>query len=126
MKRFLAIVAPLAVANCAPPYLWGSEHQIKERLLRMVPPGSSPSRLEATATERGWKIDHLNMRVSAAGKETYFQKGADDCRTKGGWTVPAVLAHYSSPLDTYVESLWLFDAGQRLRDVCVRRTADAP
>jgi len=49
-----------------------------------------------------------------------------DCHSHGGPVVPAIIAHYSAPLDTYVKSLWLFDAKQRLRDVCVRKTVDAP
>jgi hypothetical protein len=89
----------------------------------MVPVGSTPASLAKMATRRGWKIDQRNIRTWPEGSGTYFHQLT--CRTRGGPVVPAMIAHYSTPLNTYVASLWLFDAQQRLADVCVRKDIDS-
>jgi hypothetical protein len=91
----------------------------------MVPLGPSPARLEGAANERGWQIDYRIVRRSPAGSETYVHDTHFDCRSRGGRVVPIIVAHYSAPFETNVESVWLFDAQERLRDVCVRKTVDA-
>lgn len=91
----------------------------------MVPLGSSSARLEGVAKERGWDIDRGNIWSWPAGSKTYMHDRDLDCRSRGGPIIPVIIAHYSAPLDTSVESLWLFDPQKRLRDVCVRKTVDA-
>ena len=125
MKRITICALLLALAGCAPPYVWGDADGIENRLVNMVPFGSSPARLEAAAKERGWNIDHRDIRSWPAGSETYMDDTHLECRSRGGPVVPIVIAHYSAPFETYVESLWLFDPQERLRDVCVRKTVDA-
>jgi len=125
MKRIAISALLLAVAGCAPPYVWGDGDRVESRLVNMVPLGSSPERLEGTAKERGWDIDHRNVRSWPAGSKTYMHDTHLDCRSRGGPVVPVVIAHYSAPFETYVESLWLFDPQKRLRDICVRKTVDA-
>ena len=123
MQRVLAATLCLGLTACGPPYAWGDAERVEERLVRMVPLGSSPSELAAAAKERGWKIDRRNMWSQPAGSKTYFDDHGRKCRSRGGPVVPAIIAHYYSPLETY-ESLWLFDTQLRLRDVCVRKTMD--
>ena len=114
-----------AIAGCAPPYVWGDADGVENRLIDIVPLGSSPARLRDAGEERGWRIDSRNIRSSAAGSETYMHDTHLDCRSRGGAVVPIIVAHYSAPFDTAVESLWLFDPQRRLSDVCVRKTVDA-
>jgi hypothetical protein len=125
MKRQFACAMFLAVGSCAPPYVWGDAERVKEQLLHVVPLGSSPTLLAEAATKRGWKVDQRNIQSWPAGSATYMNDHNLDCRSRGGPVVPAIIAHYFAPFDTYVESLWLFDAKRRLRDVCVRKTVDA-
>jgi hypothetical protein len=91
----------------------------------MVPVGSPLALLEDTAAKRGWKVDYRNIRSWPPGSATYMNDHHLDCHSRGGPVVPVIVARYSAPFDTYVESLWLFDNQQRLRDVCVRKTVDA-
>jgi hypothetical protein len=116
-----AFALVLLLTSCAPPYAWGSNQRVKGSLIQIVPLGSSPAQLEAEASKRGWSINHSNIRSAPAGTETHF----DQCPTRDGIVVPVVVARYSAPFRTYVETLWLFDAQHRLRDVCVRKTVDA-
>ena len=125
MTRIAISALLLAIAGCAPPYVWGDADGVESRLVNMVPLGSSPARLEGAAKERGWNIDHRNVRSWPAGSETYMHDTHLDCRSRGGPVIPIIIAHYSAPFDTYVESLWLFDPQKRLRDICVRKTVDA-
>jgi hypothetical protein len=91
----------------------------------MVPLGSEPARLTAVAKQRGWEIDRRNIYRSLAGSKTYMDDTHLVCRSKGGLVVPAIIDRYNAPFTTIVESMWLFDAGGKLRDVCVRKTVDA-
>jgi hypothetical protein len=129
LLRGIAIsVLSLAVVCCAPPYVWGDEDRVENRLLKMVPLGSSPAQLDEIGRRRGWDINPHNsrMRVSPAGTETYMHDRDTDCRSYGGPRVLIIVARYYAPLHVSVESLWLFDPQKRLRDICVRKTVDAP
>ena len=125
MKRIAISAVPFAVAGCAPSYVWGDADGVESRLADMVPLGSSPARLDSAAKERGWDIEHRNVRSWPVGSKTYMHDTHLDCRSRGGPVVPIIIAHYSAPFETYVESLWLFDPQKRLRDICVRKTVDA-
>lgn len=125
MQRTALIALLLTLAGCAPPYAWGDAHGVEARLIDMVPLGSPPAQLEGVAKQRGWNINQQNIRSLPAGSETFMHDTHRDCRSRGGLVVPIILARYSAPFDTYVESLWLFDPKKRLRGVCVRKTVDA-
>ena len=125
MKRIASSALFLAIVGCAPPYVWGDADRVEEGLVEMVPLGSSPARLEATAKSRGWDIDHRNVRSWPAGSKTYMDDTHLNCRSRGGPVVPSIITHYYTPFETYVETLWLFDPQNRLRDICVRKTVDA-
>lgn len=125
MKRVSICALLFAMAACAPTYVWGDADGIRSRLVRMVPLGSSLARLESMANKRGWAIDNRDVRDSPAGSKTYMHDARLDCRSRGGPVVPVIIARYSAPFETYVESLWLFDRQKRLRDICVRKTVDA-
>lgn len=125
MKRFVAPLLALSMAGCAPSYVWGDADRIEERLVQMVPLGSTPAQLQQAARERGWDIDHRNIRSWPVGTETYMHDTHLDCRSRGGADVGVIIARYSAPFQTAVESLWLFDSQLRLQDVCVRKTVDA-
>ena len=125
MKCIASSALFFAIAGCAPPYVWGDADRVEDRLVVMVPLGSSPALLKATAKSRGWDINHRNVRSWPAGSKTYMDDTHLSCRSRGGLAVPSIIAHYSAPFETYVESLWLFDPQNRLRDICVRKTVDA-
>ncbi len=124
MKRIANSALFLAIAGCAPTYVWGDANRVEEQLVEMVPLGSSFARLEATAKSRGWDIDHRNVRSGPAGSKTKMDDTHVICRSRGGPVVPSIIAHYSAPFETYVEALWLFDRQNRLRGICVRKTVD--
>jgi len=125
MQRVATIALILALGGCGPTYVWGDKERIERELLAMVPVGSSPARLQRTANERGWRIDPRNIRRGDAGAETSMHDTRVDCRSRGGLVVPVIIDQRPAPLDTTVESLWLFDQRQRLQSVCVRKTVDA-
>lgn len=126
MKRLLVCVVLLTATSCAPPYVWGSEERVRQQLLDMVPAGSSRRVLAEVAARRGWEIDRRNIQTWPGGTKTYLEsRNIRECRSHGGAVVPAIIAHYSAPFETYVESLWLFDTQQHLADVCVRKSSDA-
>lgn len=125
MQRIALTALLLTIAGCAPPYVWGDADSVEGRLIDIVPLGSPPYRLEGAAKERRWDIDERNTGSWPAGSKTYMHDTHLDCRSRGGLVVPIIIAHYSAPFDTYVESLWLFDRQKRLRKVCVRKTVDA-
>lgn len=125
MMRGAAALLVLLCFGCAPYYAWGDPKHVEKRLLELVPPGSSPADLQATASRRRWKINKLNTRRWDAGP-TYFHDHDTDCRSlAGGLVVPAIVASYPTPFETTVETLWIFDARDRLSRVCVRKTTDA-
>jgi hypothetical protein len=107
--------------------VWGSDEQVKQRLLRIVPPGSTPTRLNQESQKQGWKIFGPYQRAVAAGAPTYFHEfnGRLTCLGVGGPTVTIIVAEYGLLFKTSVEALWLFDRTNRLKNVCVRRTTDA-
>jgi hypothetical protein len=125
MKQVVGLALLLVIAACSPPYVWGDADRVEQRLMEMVPIGSPLSALAATAEERGWDIDRRNFRSWPAGSKTYMDDTHLRCRSAGGPAVPIVVARYSAPFMTVVETLWLFDQKRRLRDVCVRKTVDA-
>ena len=125
MRRAIIMTMAIGLVGCAPSYVWGDAQRVEERLLRMVPLGSQPARLIATAKQRSWQIDRLNTYRSPAGSKTYMDDNHLICRSKGGLVVPVIIDQYSAPFTTVVESMWLFDSRGQLRDVCVRKTVDA-
>lgn len=125
MKHIFAGGLALCLVGCAPSYVWGDADGVEQRLIGMVPLGSSLSQLETTSKSRGWKIDRRNVRSWPAGSRTYMDDSHLDCRSRGGPVVPIIVARYHAPFETYVETLWLFDQQRHLRDVCVRKTVDA-
>ena len=125
MKLAVTFAMALVLASCAPTYVWGDAQRVEERLAAMVPLGSQPALLITTAKQRGWQIDRRNVYRSPIGSKTYMHDTHLDCRSKGGLVVPVLIDEHYAPFATAVESMWLFDQQQRLRDVCVRKTVDA-
>jgi len=91
----------------------------------MVPVGSSPAQVEKDSERRGWRILKIDARRFPIGTPTLLDDHHGGCRSKGGQDMTIVVAEYPTPFTTTVESIWLFDAGNRLADVCVRKTTDA-
>jgi hypothetical protein len=123
----LVALTPLVVAGvgCSPPLVWGGDQAVKHRLFNIVPTGSSPETLEAAAKNRGWTITARDERHFAPGTPTYFEDNQRKCAFVGGPSRVVTIAHYWSPLETYVESYWLYDTRRKLRDICIRRDVDS-
>jgi len=81
--------------------------------------------LEAAAKDHGWEITARDERYFPAGTATYFENDNLKCAFAGGPSRVLTIAHYWSPLETYVESYWLYDARRKLRDICIRRGTDS-
>ncbi len=118
------LVLPLAFSlfGCGPPLVWGGEKATKDRLLGIVPEGSTVSVLEAEAMSRRWRVSNRDDRTFEKGLAHYFGGG---CKYQGGVTRTVIVAEYGV-LTTTVETVWLFDASGELSALCVRRTTDAP
>jgi hypothetical protein len=125
MRRIAISALLLGSTSCAPPYVWGDADRVEQQLVALVPLGSSLAQLEATGRKLGWDIDHRSIRSWPAGSETYVQDNDLECRSRGGPVAPVIIARYYAPFQVSVETLWLFDPQKRLRDICVRKTADA-
>ncbi|MBD3747045.1 MAG: hypothetical protein IE932_12630 [Sphingopyxis terrae] len=122
MRRNLtAALALIGLAGCAPPLVWGGNDATRERLLKIVPIGSSAKKLEEAAKANGWKLTSHDNRKFTKGEPHYFGGG---CQTEGGIRRHSVVAEYGL-FTTSVEAVWLFDEGAKLRRVCLRRTTDA-
>lgn len=125
MMRGAAALLSLLCFGCAPYYAWGDPKHVEKRLLEIVPPGSSPADLRATAHKRRWRIDDRNIGRGDGGS-IYFGRHGTDCSSLAeGLVVPAVVASYPTPFETTVETRWVFDGRDRLSRVCVRKTTDA-
>ena len=123
MIRLISIVClTLALASCGPPLVWGGDEATKDRLLAIVPLGSSVDALEKEASEQGWRMFYRDDRDFARGVAHYFGSG---CEHQGGVSRRIIVAEYGI-LTTSVETVWLFDENAQLRELCIRRTTDAP
>lgn len=116
------LVASIALSSCSPPLVWGGDEATKERLLAIVPIGSSVDALEHEASSRDWRISSRDDRSFAKGQSQYF---GDGCQYQGGVSRYIIVAEYGV-LTTSVETVWLFDEHRKLGDLCIRRTTDAP
>jgi hypothetical protein len=123
--RLVALALVVSAASCSPPLGWGSDQAVKSKWFKIVPRGSSPADLEDAAKSHGWTVTGRDERRFAAGTPTYFEDNSRKCAFVGGPSRVVTIAHYWSPLETYVESYWLFDPQQRLRDICIRRGVDS-
>src|SRR4028118_353321 len=122
--RFAILASLLALGSCSPPVVWGDDEQLEERLLSIVPLGSSPATLDSEAERRGWN-NRVDNRVFEAGCKTYFDDTRLLCRERGGIKRVIAVARYGIPFTTTVETMWLFDPQGGLSDICIRRTTDA-
>lgn len=124
MLRALIVILVLVLAGlagCGPPLVWGGNAATKEKLLQIVPIGSSAKRLEVAAKANDWDMKTHDNRTFPKGEPHYF---GDGCQSEGGIRRNAVVAEYGV-FTTSVEVVWLFDEKENLRRVCVRRTTDA-
>lgn len=122
MSRNLALaVLALSLSGCGPPLVWGGDAATKERLLEIVPIGSTIGDLEAEAENRDWNITNRDDRPFPKGEPHYLSKG---CKHQGGVSRNIIVAEYGI-LITSVETSWLFDANGKLGSLCIRRTTDA-
>lgn len=122
--RLFLLTLLLPLAACAPSYVWGEPADVERKLQKIVPLGSSLSQLEVEAKRRGWRVPFPADDV-AQGSPTYFDDTDIRCRGAGGKVLTVYVADYWSPFRTVVETQWLFDRQDRLRDTCVRKTVDA-
>ena len=123
MFRTLLILSfAVSLFGCGPPMVWGGDEATKERLLDLVPKGSSVSVLETEAKRRNWRISNRDDRTFEKGLPHYFGGG---CEYHGGVSRKVIVAEYGI-LPTTVETVWLFDAAGKLGALCIRRTTDAP
>jgi len=123
MSRFLSLLVPLfLLSSCKPPLVWGGDEHTKERLLEILPLGSTIADVEAEARSRGWRIFWADDRIFPKGTEHYFGNG---CHYQGGVSRDFIIADYGRPFRTSVESLWMFDEVGKLGELCVRSTTDA-
>ena len=123
MSRALALlVLMFSLNSCGPPLVWGGDNQTRERLLGIVPIGSTVGNLEAEAVARGWPIFFADDRIFKKGELHYFGNG---CRYQGGVSRNFIVAEYGPVITTSVEGLWMFDEAGKLGEVCIRRTTDA-
>ena len=121
MQRLLLLsVLPVLLSGCGPPLVWGGDAATKNRLLQIVPVGSTIVDLEAKAKARNWQISYRDDRSFAKGTTAYL---SDGCEYQGGVSRYVIIAKYGL-LTTSVESLWLFDENGKLRGLCLRRTTD--
>jgi len=103
----------------------GNDEAVKERLLRIVPAGSSRSILENEIRKRQWKHVRWDDRVFPIGSPHYFDDHGRACRYRGGPSVTVVVAEYRTPFTTTVQTAWLFNKQNGVATVCVRRTTEA-
>lgn len=124
LYRYAIIASTALLASCAPPLVWGSDDKVEQRLLSIVPLGSAPVALDDEARRRGWE-NRIDDEPSEEGSETHFNDTGRVCRSRGGVERQIVVARYNAPFTTIVETLWLFDSRDRLRDICIRSMSDA-
>ena len=95
--------------------------------MKIVPPGSSIANFQVEAKKHRWRISEALMDRARADTPTYFneENGRLTCLSRGGPSVPSLIAEYGWPFVTSVEAMWLFDSSYKLQDVCIRRTTDA-
>ncbi|RJX69947.1 hypothetical protein D6858_03390 [Tsuneonella suprasediminis] len=102
--------------------VWGGDEKTRERLLEVLPLGSTLDELETEANARSWQLFFADDRIFKAGEEHHFGNG---CRFQGGVSRNYIVAEYGPIFTTSVESLWMFDEVGKLGDVCGRSTTDA-
>jgi len=112
----------LLLVGCGPSYVSSDNERTANRLLEIVPQGSSVDDLELEAQRRGWDLKRRRIHILDAGEPHYL----GDCEGDGGSAVPVIVADFWGPLRTTVETLWIFNPEEELVGVCVRRTVDGP
>lgn len=123
MARALALlVLVLALSSCGPPLVWGGDGPTRDRLLKLVPLGSTVGELEAEAEDHRWRNLFRDDRTFGKGEPHYFGNG---CRFQGGVSMNFIVAEYGPVFTTSVESLWMFDEAGKLAELCIRSTTDA-
>jgi hypothetical protein len=114
-----------ASARCVcPSYAGGDPEDVERKLLLIVPLGSPLSRLQEEVERRQWHVPFEAQEV-AEGSPTFLNDTHLQCRGVGGKVLTVHVADYWSPFRTVVETQWLYDQHNRLRDICVRKTVDA-
>ncbi len=113
------MVIALLVSSCAS--LW-SESKIRASLLKQTPLGSSLSEVRALVAKRGW----LDQSYTGTNSGYYRQEPGERAYTVGVASICGQLGHYYHPFRTDVTAFWGFNADERLIDVWVWKTTDAP
>ena len=122
MRRILVVlILTVSLSCCGPPLVWGGDEATKDRLLDLIPIGSSVELLEAEARKRNWRVSNRDDRTFDKGVPHYF---GDGCEHQGGVSRKVIVAEYGL-LATSVETAWLFDKAEELGELCIRRTTDA-
>src|SRR4029450_13447448 len=118
MARALTLLLLLSLSGCSPPLVWGGDNATKERLLKLVPRGSTASELESKAKDDGWRDFLRDDRHFKKGTPHYFGNG---WRFQGGVSRDFIIAEYGFLFKTSVEAVWMFDEAGKLADLCIRR-----
>ena len=122
LRRPVLLTLAFSLSACGPPLVWGGDEATRNKLLKVVPIGSTAGKLEAEARSRGWRVSSRDDRLFRRGLEHYFGNG---CRYQGGVSEYVVIAEYGL-LTTTVETVWLFNEAGKLGGLCVRRSTNAP
>jgi hypothetical protein len=120
-RALISILILFSLASCGPPLVWGGDEATKDRLLEIIPLGTTVDALEAEAKARDWRMFIGDDRSFPKGERHYFGGG---CEYQGGVSRNYTVAEYGL-FTTSVEALWLFDEHDRLGALCVRSTTDA-
>lgn len=99
------ILFTFLLSGCGPSLVWGGDEATKDRLLKIVPIGSTVRDLETKAAARDWRISSRDDRQFPKGEAHYF---GDGCQFQGGASRYVIVAEYGL-LPTTVETVWLFD-----------------
>jgi len=113
---------PALVQEVSPPQGNVPDEATRNRLLKIVPIGSTVIALEAEARAHGWRVSSRDDRPFKRGLAHYF---GGECRHQGGVNEKVIVAEYGM-LTTTVETVWLFNQAGRLAEVCLRTSTDAP
>ena len=112
------MTACLLFAGCA---LWRSETCLQDDLLARVPLGSDISDVRALIRDQSWKVTYDDE-----------SRGFLDQRTRpaqivGAGSIRAEVGNYQGlPWRVFVTVFWGFDADNKLVDIWVWKTHDAP
>jgi hypothetical protein len=97
-----------------------SEPEIRERILKKVPLGSSVKNVETFIASQGWKQKYNWQGTPSDISEHYFPG------VKGGHIIGADLGRFRGfPWGGYVDAFWGFDSRGKLIDLHVRKGYDA-